>query len=156
MPHLGDRAWLVLVVFVVFVIGVLAAIVLGFRLARFWRAVRLGRSRRGGARGERRALRLLERHGYTIVARQEAAVARVLVDGVLEEFDLRADLVVEKDGERLVAEVKTGAAATVASRTTRRQLLEYAYAFRLDGLLLVDMAAERIIRIEFLGIETPR
>lgn len=127
-------------------------VMLGVLLARWWRGVRLGRVRRRGARAERRAMRLLERHGYALVAAQESAVGRFLVDGEVREYDLRADAIVARDGEKLVAEIKTGAAARLASRATRRQLLEYAYAFGLDGVLLVDMAEERIYRIEFPGV----
>jgi len=127
----------------------LVLILLGWRLRRAWLAARLGRRRVRGARAEGRALRLLERHGYTVVAEKEAALARLVVDGAEEAFDLRADIIVEKAGERLVAEVKTGAAAAVTSRATRRQLLEYAYAYRRGAVLLVDMAEERIVRVEF-------
>ena len=142
-----NRTTLVLVAIVV-----LALLWLGWRLKRWWQGVRLGASRRQGARGEHRARALLARHGYTLVDTQETVVARFLVDGAPREFDLRADAIVEKDGERLVAEVKTGAAAALTNRATRRQLLEYAYAFRLDGVLLVDMAAERIYRVDFPGL----
>lgn len=130
-------------------LGMVVLLWAGWRLKRWWQAVRLGRSRRQGARGESRALKLLARHGYALVNAQETMVGRFVVDGEAHDYDLRADAVVEKNGERLVAEVKTGAAAALTSRATRRQLLEYAYTFRLDGVLLVDMAAERIYRIDF-------
>ncbi len=45
--------------------------------------------------------------------------------------------------------MKSGGAAAVTTRATRRQLLEYAYTYGLDGVLLVDMEAERIVRVEF-------
>ena len=130
-------------------IGAIVLLAFGWRLRRLWLAARLQRRRVRGGRAEGRALRLLERHGYAIIASQEPALSRVLVDGHEHEFDLRADVLVEKDGERLVAEVKTGASALLSSRATRRQLLEYAYAYGLDAVLLVDMAEERILRVEF-------
>ena len=131
-------------------VAVLAALVaLGARLSRWWRAHLLGDRRRRGARAERKAFALLERHGYRIVRAQETAVGFVVVDGDELTFDLRADAIVEKDGERLVAEVKSGGDADVTARSTRRQLLEYAYTYGLDGVLLVDMEAERIVRVEF-------
>ncbi len=133
-------------------LAALAILWLGWRFARWWRGFRLGQSRRRGARGESRARKLLERAGYVVLAEQEAAVGFWLVDGERREFDLRADAVVEKNGQRLVVEIKTGAAASTASRGTRRQLLEYAYAFGLDGVLLVDMAEERIHRVDFPGL----
>lgn len=130
-------------------VAVVLLLALGWRLRRMWMAARLQERRTRGGRAEGRALRLLERAGYVVIASQPAALVRILVDGEEEEFDLRADVMVEKDGERLVAEVKTGLAAAVTSRATRRQLLEYAYAYRLDAVLLVDMASEQIIRVEF-------
>jgi hypothetical protein len=134
-------------------IGIAIAVVLcvafGWRLRRRWMAARLNGRRIRGGRAEGRALRLLEKEGYVILACQPAALARIIVDGDETEYDLRADVIVTKNGERLVAEVKTGAAAVITSRATRRQLLEYAYAYRLDGVLLVDMATERIVRVEF-------
>ena len=42
--------------------------------------------------------------------------------------------------------------ADLANRDTRRQLLEYAYVFGLDGVLLVDMAAGAIREVEFPGL----
>jgi len=128
---------------------IVALLALGFRLSRWWRAHLLGGRRRRGARAESRAFALLERHGYRIVRAQETAVGFVVVDGDELTFDLRADAIVEKDGERLVAEVKSGGDADVTARSTRRQLLEYAYTYGLDGVLLVDMEAERIVRVEF-------
>jgi hypothetical protein len=131
-------------------LAALALVWLGWWLRRRVLAARLGRRRRRGARAELRALRLLERGGYRLVAEQPRRTGCILVDGEPETFDLRADAVVEKDGERLVVEVKTGAAAS--ARETRRQLLEYLWAFGLDGALLVDMAAGRIYRVEFPGL----
>lgn len=142
----------VIAIAIAIALGVILLLACGWRLRRLWLAARLSRRRIRGGRAEGRALRLLERHGYAIISSQESVLSRILVDGDEHEFDLRADVIVEKDGERLVAEVKTGAAALISSRATRRQLLEYAYAYRLDAVLLVDMAAERIVRVEFPGL----
>jgi hypothetical protein len=120
-----------------------------WRLRRAWLALLLARRRRRGARGETGALGLLARNGYAIIARRERAVGRLVVDGEELEFDLEADAIVEKHGRRLVAEVKTGASAAVKNRATRRQLLEYAWVYGLDGVLLVDMAEDRIIEVGF-------
>ena len=131
-------------------LAVLALLWMGWRLRRWWLAARLGRVRRRGARGEARSRRILERHGYRIVAEQERIVGQLLVDGEPLRFELRADAIVEKGGQRLVAEIKTGGAAAPTSRETRRQLLEYAHVFRPDGVLLVDVGAERVYRIDFV------
>jgi hypothetical protein len=138
------------------VLAGLLLVLVGLELARGWRRLGLARGRRRGGRAEARARALLERHGYALVAVQETAVGFIRVDGETRTYDLRADAIVVKDGERLVAEVKTGAAALLENRATRRQLLEYAYAFGLDGVLLVDMAAGRIHRVEFPGLARGR
>lgn len=134
---------------VVLALAALALLLLGWRLRRFWSAVRLGRNRRRGASAERLAERLLAAAGYTIVAGQQTMTGTLLVDGEPLEFDVRADAIVERDGRRLVAEVKSGEVAVLTHRATRRQLLEYAWVFRLDGVLLVDTAERRIRRVDF-------
>ena len=63
---------------------------------------------------------------------------------------MRADYLVEQDGERLVAEVKTGAEAPeLSTAATRRQLLEYRVAFAVEGVLLVCPERGTIQRVEF-------
>jgi hypothetical protein len=110
---------------------------------------RMARSRRAGRRGESRALRLLRRRGYRVLAREVRAKVRVRVDGRTLEYDVRADALVRRWWRRYVVEIKTGGSATPANRATRRQLLEYACAFRCRGVLLVDADGGRIRRVEF-------
>lgn len=109
------------------------------RTSRRWRLARL---RKRARRGERDAEALLGRLGYRIVDRQAGATLVYEVDGEPREASVRADLLVTRRGRRYVAEVKTGREAPRPTNVaTRRQLLEYAHAFDVDGLLLVD--AER-------------
>ncbi len=123
---------------------------LGLRLSRAVLARRPLRARRLGAEGERRALKLLERAGFHVRETQVVRVARLRVDGEVREFSLRADAWVEQDGRAWVAEFKGGPqSADPAGRETRRQLLEYAYAFGVQGLLLVDAYSGRIHLVEF-------
>jgi len=120
------------------------------RVAASWRA----RHRAHRAlRGERRAEGLLEGLGYHILERQPATTWAVEVDGQPEEVHLRADLLVERGGTRLVAEVKTGARAPrLQSSATRRQLLEYRVAYDVDGVLLVDAEAGAVREVTFPGV----
>jgi Holliday junction resolvase-like predicted endonuclease len=107
------------------------------------------RAARAGA-GERMAEVLLEQHGYAILDRQVRCLWWMAVDGEQEEVELRADLLVEKDGVRFVAEVKTGQRAPdPAYPPTRRQLLEYALAFAPYEVLLVDVEEEDIYAVTF-------
>jgi Holliday junction resolvase len=101
-------------------------------------------------RAEARAEQLLLRAGFRIVARQVAGESVLRVDGREKSFALAADLVVEKNGQRFIAEIKSGAlVARLGHAETRRQLLEYAVAFGADAVLFVDMERERVHVVEF-------
>lgn len=104
-----------------------------WRLRRRWARAR---------RGERDAEVWLRRAGFRVVGRQVRAELSYEIDGAPTAVEVRADLLVERAGRRLVAEVKTGKRAPRPTHVeTRRQLLEYSHAFDTDGLLLVN--AER-------------
>jgi hypothetical protein len=134
-------------------IALLAAIVL--LLLAWWRAAtriaRANRIRQRRARlGEESAEGLLAAHGYTVVGRQVHAEWTWFVDGRATPVHCRADLVVEGEAGRFVAEVKTGDRAPDPTfPATRRQLLEYLHAFEddVDGVLLIDMERGAILRV---------
>jgi len=120
------------------------------------RARRLLARRRGrainarGRRGESAAERLLVSEDYRIVARQARTSYEILVDGQTQSVDLVLDFVVERNGERFVAEVKTGSTAPRIDRAeTRRQLLEYQVATGARRVLLVDADNETITVVGF-------
>lgn len=124
---------------------------LGLRaVGRAWRRWQARRRQARAMRGERQAERLLDRLGYTICDRQVPTSFAVTCDGEVHEVPLRADLLVERDGKRYVAEVKTGRVAPrLATATTRRQLLEYRVAYDVDGILLVDAEDGRVMHVDF-------
>jgi hypothetical protein len=102
----------------------------------------LGRERDGEA--------LLRREGYRIVERQARRRYLIHRDGQPMPVELRADYLVRRSGSRYVADVKTGPQAPrLRTPATRRQLLEYRVAYDVDGVLLVDMEAERVHCIDF-------
>jgi Holliday junction resolvase len=132
----------------------IVCLVLGGLLAQ--KLARLRERRRGraynvrGQRGERAAERLLEAHGYTLIARQIETHYPVAVDGDTVEVMLHADFLVARGRERLVAEVKTGRnAPRFQHAETRRQLLEYQLAFGVDSVLLVDVEAALLREVRF-------
>jgi Holliday junction resolvase-like predicted endonuclease len=136
--------------------GLALAAVFAFRLLllprwRAWRQVRASRARaRRAARGERDAERLLERQGYRIEARQLPTEYRLVVGGEVETVRLKVDLIVRRGGRRFLAEVKTGQRAPrIDHAETRRQLLEYATIYEVDGVLLVDMEAGEVREVFF-------
>jgi hypothetical protein len=133
--------------------AVLLALVI-LALARRWRrwrdsAVARRRCERA-LRGEADAERLLERLGFAVLARQVGLEWAIACDGEDHVVELRADLVVERDGQRYIAEVKTGLSAPLLTNAaTRRQLLEYCVAYDVDSVLLVDVEAGRVREVSF-------
>jgi hypothetical protein len=133
--------------------GALVALVVARRMRGWWGSRRARRRAARAGAGEGDAAGLLRRAGYRIVATQARTRWAPLLDGAPYELELRADYLVEADGERLVAEVKTGdVAPSLSSAATRRQLLEYHVAFEVDGVLLVCPEAGAIHRVEFPGV----
>lgn len=138
------------VALVALLIAALVGAALAARIAR-WRDRAARRSiARISARAERDAERLLHRAGYRVVERQVTGRWTLRIDGEPVPVTCRADLIVERRGRLLVAEVKSaGPALAPTTPATRRQLLEYAMAFDVDGVVLVDMQARSVVRVEF-------
>ncbi len=102
-----------------------------------------------GRKGERNSIILLENYGYKILDEQIKLNGYFFIDGKLSEFDLRPDLLVEKDGVKYIAEIKTGEVANPSNRNTRRQLHEYSYYSNQDDVLLVDPIKKSIKKLSF-------
>jgi hypothetical protein len=139
---------------VAIVLACLACLLLGSWLSSALRATRARRSGRArqlqGERGEHRAVRVLAAHGYAIHSRQAPLRYAIEVDGHPRATTVVADFVVERGGERLVAEVKTGSVAPRIERAeTRRQLLEYQLATGARCVLLVDPDARTVSEVSF-------
>jgi hypothetical protein len=139
---------------VLFALGCAACLALGAWAALALRDLRermRGRAlQRQGARGERDAERVLRAAGYAIRERQARRSYRLAVNGTLRNAEVAFDFVVERAGEQLVAEVKTGHAAPRVERAeTRRQLLEYQLATGARCVLLVDPDAGTITEVAF-------
>jgi hypothetical protein len=139
--------WIVLI----WVAAIGLALLVGLWLAERGRSRRSKRRNRIARRGELAAAKLLARAGYEVIERNAIATVTFEIDGERVEVGVRADLLVSNsDGEILVAEVKTGLLAPDPRHgPTRRQLLEYAIAFDSPVVLLVDMQAGDIHRVEF-------
>jgi len=137
----------------VLVIAVWAAVAAARRALRRRRG--LARQRHGHA-GERRGRDLLEGAGWRVLDAHPPAELAVTVDG--EDFGqpLAADYLCERDGRTLPAEVKTGQAADLGGRATRRQLLEYAVAYRSGATLLVDADAGTVEEVRFALGDAPQ
>jgi hypothetical protein len=140
--------------FVWILAGVLGAFALLQTIRLWWlrgaAGRRLARARARGRAGEQAAIGLMERSGYAIEALQPVRRWTIHCDGQAQDIELRADLLVSRGDRRFVAEVKTGdAAPRLQTPATRRQLLEYSVAYDADGVLLIDVEAQRIHEIVF-------
>ena len=65
------------------------------------------------------------------------------------EYLVKPDFLVEKNGEKFIAEVKTGASALIQNRSTRRQILEYSHLNQNKTVLLIDIENKKIKKIDF-------
>ena len=101
---------------------------LGWRIRKAWKNFLFSRIRRRGQLGEENAIKILKKSGYEVVQSQVSFPGYMFVDDLKQDFDVRPDFIVEKDGLKYLAEVKTGDAALTKNRGTRRQLLEYTKA----------------------------
>jgi len=133
----------------VFFLLTLFFIYLGWRIHHFWRVFSFWRQRHIGRRGELKAQKLLKRHGYKIVDSQLTLPGRIYVDNEPLDFHIRPDYLIEKNGIKYLAEIKTGEAASPINRITRRQLIEYASLTDADTIILVDATKGRIMKINF-------
>lgn len=138
-------------------VAVLVAAVAVLALLLWIRGGREGRRSRArqrrAERGEVRAEKILKREGYRIEDRQVPVYWTMEVDGEEVEVEARADLLVRRRRRRYVAEVKTGGRAPDPTYPrTRRQLLEYALAYDVDGVLLVDVEEGEVHEVDFPGL----
>lgn len=117
---------------------------------RLWQRFRRQRRATNALRAEESGAALLVRHGYRLRERQVRRPWPVRYGEQWFEIDLRADYLVERHGQRWVAEVKSGPLVSdLRHGPTRRQLLEYLLAFGVDGVLLVDTRARSVNPVEF-------
>lgn len=122
---------------------------LGWKIRIWWKNFLFMLLRRKGKKGEKASMKLLEKNGYKILEEQIKLEGFLVVDEALRKFELRPDLLVEKDGIRYIAEIKTGEVANPSNRNTRRQLHEYSYYSGHDVILLVDPTKKSIKKISF-------
>ena len=128
---------------------------LGWRIRKAWKNFLFSRIRRRGQLGEENAIKILEKNGYQVVQSQVSFPGYMFVDDLKQEFDVRPDFIVEKDGLKYLAEVKTGDAALTKNRGTRRQLLEYTKVGNTDTVILVDATNGKVQKIRFSDYDDP-
>jgi hypothetical protein len=142
----AELGWLLAAAFA----AMLIVVVVARAVRRRYRSWKHTSRAKGAVRSEKAAAALLEEAGYIVVDSQIAATWQITIDDTPHPIELRADHLVERDGRRFIAEVKTGAEAPkITNAATRRQLLEYRCAYDVDGIILVDMQRLEIRHVEF-------
>ena len=135
--------------FLLIISSIILFIWLGWKIRLWWKNFLFMLLRKRGKKGEQNSIMLLEKNGYRIIEEQMKLNGYFFVDDALSKFDLRPDLLVEKDGVKYIAEVKTGDVASPFNRNTRRQLHEYSFYSNNDIILLVDPIKKSIKKISF-------
>jgi hypothetical protein len=133
-------------------LGCAALVALAVARWRRWRGLR--RSLRG-RRLESEASSALARAGFRLIRHRPIAEYDLQIDGEPRPMRLEGDYLVARGGRRFLVEVKSGNGADPARRATRRQLLEYAMGFDVDGVLLFDAERGRLHRVEFPLAQRP-
>ena len=135
---------LALIIFVV-----LFLIWLGWKIRIWWKNFLFMLLRKRGKKGEINSIKLLKKKGYKVLDEQIRLNGYFFIDDALNKFELRPDLLVEKEGIKYIAEIKTGDVANPVNRNCRRQLHEYSYYSGHDVVLLVDPIKKTIKKINF-------
>jgi len=119
-------------------------------LRKQWHNFRLRRKMARARQGETDALHFLAANGFELLATQKRLPLITYLDDEAIESYVRADYLVRRDGRTYVVEVKTGQEAPkVTTAATRRQLLEYYFAYQPDGILLLDMTHHQLQEVRF-------
>ena len=124
-------------------------VLLGWKLKSFLKKILLYYYNYRGKSAEKKAYNILIKNNYTIIKEQEVIYGFLHEDEVKIMYKVIPDFLVEKDGIKMFAEVKTGKSACINNRFTRRQLLEYSHLLDADLSLLVDTEKGIIKKIKF-------
>lgn len=121
-----------------------------YGVATGWRQARIRRRRRHGIRSEAKTGGILRSHGYHLLETQIPLPLTMWINQQKIRYTVRPDGLAVRGRRRYLVEVKTGNTATDPTYPlTRRQLLEYHHAARVDGILFVNADAHTVQCIQF-------
>ena len=128
---------------------VLLILYLGWKIRSIWKNFLFYLIKRKGRKGEGIAVILLNKEGYQIIDEQITFPGFLFENNKKVQYLVKPDFIVEKNGEKFIAEVKTGTSALIQNRNTRRQILEYSHLNQNKTVLLVDIENRKIKKIDF-------
>jgi hypothetical protein len=130
--------------------GTIFGFIVFFFLSKVFLSFKMSRRVELSQISQEEAEELLKKKGFKIVSKQKRADIVTYIDGKPNLGYVQADFIVEKNNKRFVAEVKAGEMVSDPNEpSTRRQLMEYKFAYKPYGLLLVNMLDRTIHTVEF-------
>jgi hypothetical protein len=133
------------VLFFGIIIGIALFYLLGRRFSKTLTDVKLNPSSYSEAEAEK----IIKNNGYKILEKHKKFPVITYVDGKSHLGFIVVDFIAEKDKLTYVVEVKTGEEIDTTEPLVRRKFLEYTYACRPNGILLLDMNSKNIQKISF-------
>ena len=139
---------------VIVCIAVLLLILLKFVFNVFFIKLKRWKNRKKGARGEKDAVRYLEKHGFEILEEQPTYEYKFVIDDELRQFEVQPDIIARKNGIEWVIEVKNGNSVGITKADTRRQIREYAACFPTMRCGFYDATRGTLHKVEFIEGES--
>ena len=134
----------------ILIISALLFVILSYKYKDYKKRRKLQKQFKRGNELEKEARYFLENKGYNILEEQYVHYHEYKVNGETHQSKLIIDYVVSRDNKTYLVEVKTGEKAiSISDKNTRRQILEYYFAIDNDGVFLLDMENEELLKIEF-------
>jgi len=134
----------------ILIISALLFVILSYKYKDYKKRRKLQKQFKRGNELEKEARYFLENKGYNILEEQYVHYHEYKVNGETHKSKLIIDYVVSRDNKTYLVEVKTGEKAiSISDKNTRRQILEYYFAIDNDGVFLLDMENEELLKIEF-------
>ena len=134
--------------------GAVLGFIVFFFLSRAMFSMKMSRRVELSQISQEEAEALLKKKGFKIIDKQKRADIVTYIDGKPNLAYVQADFIVERNGKKYVAEVKAGEMVSDPNEpSTRRQMLEYKFAYKPYELLLVNMLDRTIHTVDF---ESPK
>ncbi len=127
----------------------LSVLLFGFKLYHLLLQLRMNKNRTHGRTGEEVARIYFDQNDFKILDKQVHKNAHWKLNGVSQRFQLRPDFLIEKNNIKYLVEVKTGEAASIKNRNTRRQLREYSHEFSEYTPVLFNADLKHFLIVEF-------
>lgn len=129
--------------------AVLLGAVLGCLALRKFKQLKIKKILKRAKAGEKRAIKLLEQHGYRVLELQSRKKIVTEINGTAHESTVIADMIVRKGFFKYVVEVKTQGQASPTLPNVRRQMMEYYLVFQPHGVIFLDMEKEKMRLVKF-------